>query len=120
MNQMINLQHRSVLTADQFADSFQNNFIDSHDNKSLVDKFLQNHLNCNVSKNQSLLTVSDIINACRPMSLKASNCLDYNELTVKHILYAHPFVFIWLKKLFNSTLAHGYVPDSFGHSQWRF
>ena len=57
------------------------------------------------------MSVKDIEKACN--SLSVSNCLDYNDLTIRHFHYAHPSVFIWLKELHNSMLVHGFVPESF-------
>jgi len=42
---------------------------------------------------------------------KAAGC---DNITIEHILYAHPSVTMLLTILFNAILKCGYVPDSFG------
>ena len=48
--------------------------------------------------------------------LKKSNARDCNELTIMHIMYAHPVVMLLLKLLFNAMLKRGTCPVEFGHS----
>jgi hypothetical protein len=96
-----------------FVSSFKNNLVESSDNVNMVNQYTQCYSNyCNSDVNMLSFTVEDIEQACRKLS--DSNCFDCNNLTVKHFLYAHPSVFVWLKDLFNSMLAHGFVPDGFG------
>jgi hypothetical protein len=101
--------------AQNFADVFKDNFIESADNKSIVNDFIERYLSHDRNNTSlTLLHVDQIEKSCK--SLRVSNCMDCNDLTVRHLLFAHPSVFYWLKKLFNSMLAHGYVPKGFGHS----
>ena len=58
------------------------------------------------------VTVQDVKKAY--LSLSASNCLDYMDLTISQFLYAHPAVFVRLTELFNVMLIHGYVLEEFG------
>ena len=37
-----------------------------------------------------------------------------DNITIKHILYAHPTLLVLLTILFNACLKHGYVPDALG------
>lgn len=57
------------------------------------------------------MSLEDIKKACSALSV--SNCLDINNLTLRHLHYARPSVYVWLKELFNNIVAHGYVPEGF-------
>jgi hypothetical protein len=48
--------------------------------------------------------------------LHVSNCLNYKDLIIRHILYGHPAVLLWLTELFNAIISRGYVPDGFGNN----
>ena len=73
--------------------------------------FCNSVVNCN---NILPVSVEDIENARD--SLSVSNCLDCNDLTIRHFHYAHPSVFTWLGELYNSMLVHGFIPESFGNN----
>jgi hypothetical protein len=102
----------SELKPDDFVNNFKSNFIQSSDNKAMVNRFLHCFMNCENSVNMVAFSVEQIVNAC--IQLHDSNCIDYNDLTVKHLRYAHPSIFVWLKELFNSMLSHSFVPEGFG------
>ena len=57
-------------------------------------------------------SVENIQNAC--VKLSVCNCLDCNNLTLKHLCFAHPSLFVWIKELFYNMLIHGFVPEGFG------
>ena len=48
-------------------------------------------------------------------SLNKSQACDYNGLNLYNILYAHPTIYVSLKKLFNIMLQFSIVPDAFRH-----
>jgi hypothetical protein len=104
-----------VLSADKLAECFIENFIVSSDNSNAVDKFVNEYACYSKRDTISLFTVEDIEKACH--DLRVSNCRDYKNLSVKHVLFcAHPVLFVWLKRLFNCmiVIVHGFVPDGFG------
>ena len=109
-------QSSCVLLPSDFVNGYKGNFIKSSDNGAMFINFI-NQFSCNsvVNCNDILsLSVEDIEKTCHSLSI--SNCLDYNDLTIRHCHYAHPSVFIWLKELYNSMLVHGFVPESFGNN----
>ena len=48
--------------------------------------------------------------------LNLSNTLDCDLLNVRHILYAHPSIYVLLKLLYHNMLLLGIVPERFGHN----
>ena len=99
-----------------FANAFKNNFIDSKSNVDAVYEFNQKHNELLMSTDDFALEfdVSKIEIAVHMLNL--SEALDYMDLNIFHIIYAHPAVFVSLKMLFNSMLLHGIVPKGFGQS----
>ena len=73
--------------------------------------YLYNAEHCN--SNLEFL-VFDIENATKRLNL--SNTLDCDLLNARHILYAHPSIYVLLKLLYHNLLLLGIVPERFGHS----
>ena len=69
-----------------------NNFISSSYNSIIVDEFSYKYTKHDANKMVLSVTVQDVEKAC--LSLRASNCLDYMDLTIRHFLYAHPAVLV--------------------------
>ena len=74
--------------------------------------YLYNAEHCRPNSNLEFL-VFDIDNATKRLNL--SNTLDCDLLNVRHILYAHPSIYLLLKLLYHNMLL-GIVPERFGHS----
>ena len=75
--------------------------------------YLHNAEHCRPNSNQEFL-VFDIENATKRLNL--SNTLDCDLLNVRHILYAHPSIYVLLKLLYHNMLLLGIVPERFDHS----
>ena len=58
--------------------------------------------------------IFDIENATKRLNM--SNTLDSDLVNVRHILYAHPSIYVLLKLLNYNMLLLGIVPERFGHS----
>ena len=99
---------------DEFAKTFNENFVDSNNLSHLVNTFV-----CDIKDNMNddyydVIFVSEIEEAVK--SLNLSKAYDYKCLTVEHIVNVHPAVYMVLKYLFSAILHHGVVPNDFGLS----
>jgi len=100
--------------ADRFASVFQSVCIPNSDvrHRELCDDFLRRFRVYDEICNE-IITVEQIEVACK--SLKRGKAAGLDGLTLEHVMYSHPVLFVHLKLLFNMLLSHGLVPDSFGH-----
>ena len=97
----------TALNANSFVNQCQNIFIKSADNRQSYDKYmdyLHNAEHCRPNSNQEFL-IFDIENATKRLNL--SNTLDCDLLNVRHILYAHPSIYVLLKLLYHNMLLLG-------------
>jgi hypothetical protein len=110
------LRNNDVLQPDSFVDVFRGNFINSASNVKAVNNFnaLYNKMFVDNSCDKVQFNVEEIEKAVK--SLKQSQTCDCNELTIMHILYSHPAIYVALKILFNTMLFFGVVPNGFGSS----
>ena len=63
-------------------------------------------------KSQNVFTIEMITEALR--KLKKGRAAGHDDISVEHLIYAHPCLAVSLKILFNLMLWHGFVPDDFG------
>ena len=103
--------------ANRLVNEFSKKFIDSRNNKILLDEFLKKYdelaFNFNKENNSKWdeFSVYEIERAVNDLNLKRTG--DKNGLEVEHVLNSHPIIYVHLKLLFNLILKHGYVPSDF-------
>ena len=88
-------RNSTALNANSFVNQFRNNFINSAENRQSYDKYmdyLYNAKHCNFNLE---FLIFDIENATKHLNF--SNTFDCDLLNVRHILYAHPFIYVLLK-----------------------
>ena len=73
-----------------------------HDSISMFD---------NIFPGFTVLEIEEAVN-----SLNKSQAYDCNGLNLYNILYAHPAIYVSLKKLFNIMLQFSIIPEAFEHS----
>lgn len=97
--------------------SFENKYVNSIDNVLLFEEFLSKYENlmenstCDDINNVNVLDVEYIEKCAR--ELLVNRACDGNELTVEHIINAHPIIYCHLKNLFHLIIQHGHVPKEF-------
>ena len=77
------------------------------------DDFLKNFEKYSIYEERNdLFTIENIENAV--YKLKKGKAAGSDNVTVEHLVYAHPCLFACIKILFNLMLTNGVVPDEFG------
>jgi hypothetical protein len=102
------------LCAEQFAEKFKDSFIDSTLNEQALRNFVNNAVNMQNVENDCIFTVECIEKAV--LCLSKSEAMDCDALTISHVIYAHPLLYVLLNALFNSMVICGLAPSRFGHS----
>ena len=104
----------SVLCANNFVDSFKNNFVNSGNNVKAVGTLLLAMEESAGTGNSVEFVVDELETAvCK---LSSSSALDCDKLNSSHLKFAHPSLYVALKMLFNKMLESGCVPINFGCS----
>ena len=98
-----------------FANTFKANYVDSKNNVNSMHEFLRK---CDEVQSKNSCDVEfDVNNNEEAVNqLHHSDALDYLNLNIFHILYAHPAVYVSLRILFNYMVKWGIVPSGFGYS----
>ena len=91
--------------------AFKDKFIDSKHNDKLYFEFITKYDECIMNgTNESLsFSIEEIEKATGWLNL--NNTADCENLTVEHVILAHPSVYVSLKKLFDLCIKHGYCPS---------
>ena len=111
----VNYRHsyNESIKPNNFVNVFQKNFVVSEENISAQDAFNE-VMRGKICDQIIELQVLDIEKAVH--GLKKYDAHDCNELTIVHIMNAHPVVMLLLKLLFNAMLKHSTCLVEFGHS----
>jgi hypothetical protein len=97
------------------------------DNQSIADKFAEHFSGvnaCITKQNESYIVESSVnmqdcyLNIedveCAIRALKLGKAAGDDNISLEHLVYAHPSIVSHLKRLFYMILCHGHVPDKFG------
>jgi hypothetical protein len=104
----------TIITAQNFADQFCNNFSKRNVNKDITNDESDVSLD---GINVDSIGKFDVENVEKAVcNLKLSKSLDYEKLSIAHILYAHPAIYMCLTLLYNAMFLNGYVPNRMGIS----
>ena len=97
--------------------NLSNIYFDSYNDTAETSKYfdgLQSNLLSEFSSNIDTCSVFDVYDVDKNLNkLKISKACSLDNITKKFVMYSHPVVH--LKLLFNITIHHGFVPDSFGN-----
>jgi len=101
--------------ADRFSSVFQDacvpNFLQLHNDMKM--QFSAQYMHAGENFDDKSITV-DLVNQCiEKLNKRKAPGLD--DLTPKHIIFAHPFLVVHLSLLFRILLKYSIVPDSFGY-----
>jgi hypothetical protein len=104
--------HSNKDIANAFSCQFRQTFHESNTNVDAVNSFIQELASSDNSCPMPNITV-EIIDRCMK-DLHLGKACGPDDLSVEHLLYAHPSLITHLKLLFSAILFHGVVPDNFG------
>jgi hypothetical protein len=98
-------------------DNFCKKYVDSMDNVLLFQEFMTKYGKMTQGNNVDMNVILDDFSVeeieCCVGQLHLGRSRDRNELTVEHIINAHPIVYSHLKNLFCLIVKHGHVPSDF-------
>ena len=103
--------------ANRLVNEFSKKFIDSRNDKVLLNDFLKKYeklaFNFNKENNYKWeeFTVYEIEKAAKDLNLKRAR--DKNGLKIEHVVNFHPIIYVHLKLLFDLILKHSYAPFDF-------
>ena len=106
-------------TVNAFSKNLSNIYFDSYDDKAETSKYvdgLQSNLLSEFSSNIDTRSVFDVCDVEKILNkLKISKACGLDNITKEFVMYSRPAIVVHLKLLFNITVHHGFVPDSFGN-----
>ena len=110
-------KQKSIALAYKLVNSVRNKYCDSKSDAALMDDFIKKYdknammYEQKVDKTFTELSIEDV--ELEAIDLKTNKACDRNGLVIEHVLFSHPVIYKFLKKLFNLSLKHSYVPANF-------
>ena len=114
---------KTVNANTQLADGLLNNcskkYVDSKENRDLFKEFMYNYdlmgkeFVYDNDKELMHFIIEEIEKGINDLNLRRAG--DRNNLSIEHVIYAHPIIYHYLCALFAIIIKHGHVPDNFKH-----
>ena len=111
----------NIQLADGLLNNFSKKYVDSKENIDLFKEFMYNYdfmgqEYANDNDNDKVLThfsIEEIEKEINDLNLRRAG--DRNDLSIEHVIYAHPIIYHHLCALFAIIMKYGHVPDDFKH-----
>ena len=100
--------------------NFGKKYIESKNDKCLFDEFCGKYEEAAVQYSLSdvsdlgSINVEEVENSALELNTKRAG--DLNGLSIEHVLFAHPLIYVHLSMLFSLIVKHGHVPLNFKRS----
>ena len=118
-SQNVKTVNANIQLADGLLNNFSKKYVDSKENTDLFKEFIYNYDLLGIEyandSNKVLMhfSIEEIEKGVNDLNLRRAG--DRNDLSIEHVIYAHPIIYHHLYALFAIIIKYGHAPDNFKH-----